>query len=111
MSLPSPYVGLTWESLAVNGRVVMAEVFRAIEESAFCIFDVTHPNENVLFEIGFALGRAKSFWLTMDGTVRDSGRTWKELGLFSQIGYTQYRNSHDLIGSIRVQDPVKTPTL
>lgn len=96
---------ITWESLAVGGRVVIREVLQAIDGSDFGIFDVTQPNENVLFEAGYALARAKPIWLTLDSTISSAKKDWNELGLLKPIGYETYRNSQELRDRIRYQDP------
>jgi hypothetical protein len=57
---------ITWESLIVDGAVIISRVLNAIDDAAMCIFDITVPNPNVLFEVGYAIGRGKRLWLTLD---------------------------------------------
>ncbi len=96
---------ITWESLAVGGRVVIRRVLQAIDDSDLGIFDMTRPSENVLFEAGYALARAKPIWLTLDSTVSSAKKDWNDLGLLKLIGYETYRNSEELRDRIRYEDP------
>lgn len=101
---------VTWQSLAVGGRVVMRAVLEAIDDADFAIFDATYPNENVLFEAGYAVARAKPVWLTLDTTIANARKNWAELGLLNQIGYVGYRNSWELSGRVRADNPAETLT-
>ena len=51
--------GVTWEGLQVGGRLVIQRVLDAIDVAEMCVFDITYPNENVLFEVGYAIARGK----------------------------------------------------
>lgn len=48
---------MTWETLPVGGRLIIGQVLAAIEDSDVCVFDITTLNQNVLFELGYALTR------------------------------------------------------
>lgn len=76
---PAGYEITTWESLETAGRVVMRSVLDAIEDADFCVFDLTFPNPNVLFEAGFAITRGKCVWLTVDVTRNSSRKHWQEI--------------------------------
>jgi hypothetical protein len=86
----------TWEDLDVGGRVVIREVLASIDRADFSLFDVTHLNQNVLFEAGYAVARGKPIWLTLDVTDMSAKQRWSDLGLLRPIGYTAYKNSQDL---------------
>lgn len=87
---------LTWEDLEVAGHIVISRVLAAIDDADMTVFDVTRPNENVLFEAGYAIARAKPVWLTLDTTVASSAEAWRELAILNPVGYQSYRNSHEL---------------
>jgi len=105
---PSGHIYVTWESLQVGGTVVISTVLDAIEDASFCLFDVTRPNPNVLFEAGFAIARGKPIWLTVDTTVASYKKSWNDLAILKEIGYTPYQNSGDLIARINSMDPLDT---
>ncbi|MET8865819.1 hypothetical protein ABZW11_23020 [Nonomuraea sp. NPDC004580] len=97
-----------WEDMLVDGTVVISEVLRAIDDAEMCIFDLTDQTENVLFEAGYAVARAKPVWLTFDSTVSKAKASWKELALLNVIGYTAYRNSNDLAEQFANVNPLAT---
>ncbi|MFN4001514.1 P-loop ATPase, Sll1717 family [Microcella sp.] len=96
----------TWEDLQVDGRLVVSEVLRQIDESTMTVFDLTFPNPNVLFEVGYAIARGKSVWLTLDSTSAFADKAWRDLAILSEIGYTPYRNSSELIDRFKLQTPL-----
>lgn len=98
--------GVTWEDLQVGGRLVIQRVLDAIDAAEMCVFDVTYPNENVLFEVGFAIARGKRVWLTLDSTTATASSAWKDLGILKPIGYIAYRNSADLLAKFVSDDPL-----
>jgi hypothetical protein len=97
---------VTWQSLAVGGRIVIQVVIDAIRAADFGVFDVTRPNPNVLFEAGFAIGIGKPVWLTRDATVSGAAKDWNELALLKPVGYEEYRNSGELHAKLRDGDLV-----
>lgn len=97
-----------WEDLRVDGKIVIDKVLSAIDRASFAIFDISNLNPNVLFEIGYAVGRGKSVWLAIDATNATSKRRWSELAILRDIGYTQYKNSKELVERYLTVDPVQT---
>lgn len=100
----------TWESLEVDGRIVLDEILTAIETSSMSVFDVTYPNPNVLFELGYAIGRGRPVWLTLDTTDSGAQKAWSELAILKPLGYTAYKNSTDLHGRFKLVAPLNTLT-
>jgi hypothetical protein len=86
----------SWESLKVGGRVVMTAIFEAIDDSQLAAFDVSTLNENVLFEVGYAIGRAKGIWLLLDTTDAEAKQRWKQFRLLSSVGYVGWVNAEDI---------------
>lgn len=101
---------LTWEDLEVAGHIVINRVLEAIDDADMTLFDVTWPNENVLFEIGYAIARAKPVWLTLDTTVASSKSSWRQLAILKPVGYQEYRNSKELAGKFLSSRPDETLT-
>lgn len=89
--------GITaWPTMTTFGANIPDEVRSGIESSDTLFADVTRPNLNVYFEIGYAIGLGKTFAPIINisfGGATDSARS---LGLFSNIGYKTYENSADL---------------
>src|SRR4051794_40692351 len=82
----------TWESLNIPGRIIITQVLEAISEASIFICDLTYPNPNVLFELGFAIARKKRLWLTVDKTVeeKDGKLSYIKSVLNPDIGYSSY---------------------
>jgi hypothetical protein len=85
----------TWEDLKVDGRVMIAEILKSIDESAVVLGDVGALNPNVLFEVGYAIATEKQVLLTLDTSSIEAKRNWQELGVLSSIGYTGHECGSD----------------
>lgn len=94
--LKSDFESILWERMENAGTIIMSRVFEVIENARFSVFDLTHLSENVLFEAGYALGRAKPMMLTLDVTISTAKQSWNDLAILKPIGYTPYMNSEDL---------------
>ncbi|WP_457963754.1 nucleotide-binding protein [Arthrobacter sp. D1-29] len=99
----------TWQDLTVDGRIVIDQVLDAIDNCDMAVFDITSLNSNVLFELGYAVGRGKIIWLTLDSTDSRAKKNWKDLAILSNVGYTAYRNSDDLVKLFYRNKPLLTP--
>ncbi|MEM7551892.1 MAG: hypothetical protein AAF363_19580 [Bacteroidota bacterium] len=86
-----------WSKMNVHGKVIINEIFKEIDSSDFLCADLTGMNQNVLFEIGYALAKNKPIFLVFDISIVDSFRLYKELNLLTNIGYHQYSNSHEIV--------------
>ena len=89
----------SWKSMSVAGKFIISEILKEIEKADFLCADLTGLNENVLFEIGFAIGKKKPIWLIQDTSIIDSYNRFKELNFLTTIGYCQYTNSTDIVKS------------
>ena len=105
---PARHNYVTWEGLRVDGEIVISTILDTIDEADFCLFDVTRPNPNVLFEAGYAIARGKPVWLTVDTTVASHKKAWSDLAILKEVGYTSYRNSDELLARITQADPPGT---
>lgn len=57
---------VAWEDLRIAGRIIVRQILDAIDGAAACGFDVSTSNQNVLFELGYAIACAKPIWLLLD---------------------------------------------
>ena len=87
---------LSWEDLKVEGRIILGRVLDAIDSSKACAFDITTLDENVLFELGYAVTKAKPVWLLMDESDADAYERWKRFQLLKSVGYIPWTNAEDL---------------
>jgi len=97
----------TWEELDIPGRFIATEILSNIEESDFLLADISRLNFNVVYEIGFAIGRKKRVLLFKNNAISDETPTIQEVGIFDTLGYKSYSTSEDLIGYLRQIRDVK----
>lgn len=98
---------VTWQSMAVSGRVIIARVLDAIDAADLGVFEISNLNENVLFEAGYAIGRGKPVWFLLDATAQEARVNWEKFQLLASVGYVSYRNSEDVLSEFLGKDPVR----
>lgn len=81
----------SWKAMSVAGKFIISEILREIEKADFLCADLTGLNENVLFEIGFAIGKNKPIWLIQDTSIIESFNRFKELNFFLQLAIPAIR--------------------
>lgn len=91
--------GRPWEQLQVGGRVMIREIERAIDASEVVAAEVGSLNQNVLYEVGYAIAKRKRIWLLVDGTDEIAQKNWKTFGLLTSIGYHNYQGDSELLVS------------
>jgi hypothetical protein len=89
-------VAVTWEDLAIGGKLIISEIARAIDSSDLAVFEITELNQNVMFELGYAIGREKRVWLLRDTTDELAERRWKQVKVLASVGYESYANSDEI---------------
>src|SRR6266571_3748674 len=58
-----------WPSQSVAGKNVTAEITRNIDQARIFACDLTYANSNVVFELGYAIGRFKRIWISLNTTI------------------------------------------
>lgn len=96
---------VVWEDLRVAGRLIIDRIIGAIDSAAVSIFDVTTLNENVLFEVGYAIAADRRVWLLRDTSDTSSASKWDEVGVLKTVGYVSYTNSDDIVGAFMSERP------
>lgn len=95
----------SWEDLRIGGRLVISSVLSAIDESELSIFDVSTLSPNVLFELGYAIGRGRRIWILLDGTDDGTRSQWNRFRLLSSVGYREWANSGDIRKQFLIDQP------
>src|SRR5258705_11627302 len=72
-----------WEANSVTGHAIIKRVTDAIDEADVFLCDLTYQNENVLFELGYAIASSKPVWICIDKGVHDKEKFERELGLLT----------------------------
>ncbi len=87
----------SWKSYTVNGKLIIDEVTRAIDESDYFCADLTGFSDNVIFELGYAIAKNKFIFLILDHSHSESIRRYKEFSSLTTTGYHKYVNSSDIL--------------
>lgn len=88
-----------WEDLKVNGRFVIDPILATIESADVAAFDVTELNHNVMFELGYAIGKNRRVWLLRDDTYEAPRRDWDKIKVLTTIGHSKFVNAEDIVKS------------
>jgi hypothetical protein len=90
-------VSLTlWEEMDVPGKFIREEILQKITLSDILVADISRLNFNVVYEIGFAIGRGKRVFLLRHRAISAQTPTAQEVGIFDTIGYKEYSTSQDI---------------
>jgi len=87
----------SWTSLNTSGKSLITEICDVIDARDFFICDLTYPNPNVLFELGYAIAKGKRVWITLDTSYSIARDHYKQLEILTTIGYSPYVNTPDLV--------------
>lgn len=100
----------TWPELDIPGRFIAATVLAGIDEGDFLVADITVLNFNVVYEVGYAIGKGKRVLIVRNEPyAADSKSKIAELGIFDTLGYKSYENSKGLqqyLSAIKESHPV-----
>lgn len=99
---------ISWETLSISGRYIIQQICDTIDDSDFFCADITTINPNVMFEIGFAIGRDKRVWLIRDDSYADPKGEFEQLRLLTTVGYLSYTKAEDIIKGFFADRPHET---
>lgn len=101
---------LSWKSLPIGGTVVINRICGEIAQRDLFICDLTTLNQNVLFELGFAIAQRKRTWVLLNDSIKDAARNFKRFQLLSSIGYVSYQNSEQIRSRFEDEQPQNSET-
>lgn len=87
---------VSWQTLKPTGKLVINTILKQIDAADLFIADLSGLNPNVLFELGYAVGRNKRVWLTVDRTDPANIDTLDTLTTISDLGYVRHENYEDI---------------
>jgi hypothetical protein len=86
-----------WSELSVVGLKVDSLIREKIRAADLLFADVTYPNFNVYYELGYAVGCQKPFVLSVHYPVASWRANINLTGLFDTCGWLPYQNSDELV--------------
>lgn len=85
-----------WEENDIAGRFIAQPILQQIDTADLLVADITRLNFNVVFEIGYAIGRQKRVVLVRNKALTTSDLLVREIGLFDTLGYVEYSQTGEL---------------
>jgi hypothetical protein len=89
---------ISWPQMSIFGAPIPDEVKASIEKVDVLLCDITRPNLNVYYEIGYCVGLGKSLAPVLNVSFANAVADIAKDGLFDVIGYGSYENSGGLAG-------------
>ncbi|MGO7689961.1 P-loop ATPase, Sll1717 family [Rhizobium ruizarguesonis] len=93
------HIGLSivpWPQMDVFGQSIGDKVREDIAAADILVGDITVPNLNVYYEIGYAIGQGKSVAPVVNMSFAEATRGVQSEGFFDTIAYRSYENADQL---------------
>jgi hypothetical protein len=95
-SVALPVIYEPWLFNDIAGAALISPILEKIDESPFVIADITYLNLNVVYEIGFAIGRQKRVFLVKNKSIDGDKVLINAVGIFDTLGYRDYETYEEL---------------
>ena len=80
----------SWEFNDIPGTPLISPILEKIDDSGFIVADITFLNPNVVYEVGFAIGKGKRVFLTRHRHSAGDRDMAGRVGIFDTLGYFEY---------------------
>ncbi|MHB0922164.1 MAG: hypothetical protein B7X31_00010 [Thiomonas sp. 13-66-29] len=91
---------IPWEFNDISGNPLISPILEGIDSSKFVVADITYLNPNVVYEIGFSIGRSRRCFLIRHAHIEGDKRVAREVGIFDTLGYDTYEGDDGLARSL-----------
>jgi hypothetical protein len=86
-----------WTDNSVSGSRLIKTVLGQVDRSQIFSCDLTYPNPNVSFELGYAIARFKRIFTTLNPSIAEAEKDYKRIYFSSlNMGYAEYDNHENL---------------
>lgn len=85
-----------WQKMNIVGFKVDDLIRDEINGATVLAADITYPNPNVFYEIGYAIGVGKPVIPIVNVAIDRSVQRIQKIGLFDTLGWATYNNAEDL---------------
>lgn len=89
-----------WEKFPYYGLKIDDLVRENIDECDLLIADISIPNFNVYYEIGYAVSKEKPILPIINSALDGAAKRVQKAGIFDSLGWLSYENSQDLLDRI-----------
>ncbi|MBI4242737.1 MAG: hypothetical protein HY606_01490 [Planctomycetes bacterium] len=95
-------IAKSWEHYRKT-TAINIEILRAIDTCSVFVCDLTYFNHNVLFELGYAIGRERKILILLNENVADAINKYKEF-ILKNIRYTKLINAQNILAALQNKD-------
>lgn len=89
-----------WEFNDIAGNPLISPILEGIDTSKYVVADITYLNLNVVYEIGFSIGKSRRCFLVRHKGTEGDERVAREVGIFDTLGYDAYIDDEALANSL-----------
>lgn len=89
-----------WEFNDIAGNPLISPILEGIDASTYVVADITYLNPNVVYEVGFAIGKSRRCFLVRHKGTEGDERVAREVGIFDTLGYDTYIDDEGLANSL-----------
>ncbi len=90
----------TWEMMSIDGNIIINEILKEIDDCDVFLCELTNLNNNVLFELGYAIAHRKKIRIFIKQSMQNVRDEFKSLNLLTPIGFVDYINSGQILNSL-----------
>lgn len=92
---------LPWQKLKIFGFKIDNLIREKIKEVDVLVADITYPNPNVFYEIGYAIAAGRPVIPTVNVSIERAVKRAQRTGLFDNIGWLAYANGDELAAGLK----------
>ena len=96
-----------WPEMQIGGKSLIRSITDNIGRTDIFACDLTSANFNVTFELGYAIGKSKRVWISLNEGVETAPRDFQRVytSLLGGLGYRPYTNYENLAHSFEMDRP------
>ena len=95
-----------WPDMRISGRQLISTITDNIKKADVFACDLTYPNNNVTFELAYAIGQIKRLWISLNPTIVDAEKNYRRsFATLLGVGYSKYENHQQLASNFSQDAP------
>ena len=95
-----------WTDNSVAGKPLIGAITNQLDRHHIFACDLTYPNHNVNFELGYAIAKFKRIFTSINPSISNAQSDYKRFySSWLHMGYSEYTNYEELANAISVDKP------
>lgn len=107
----STFIAKTWEEMEVSGKIINKCITDEIDNCTLFACDLTYLNHNVLFELGYAIGKKKNLLIMLNDTVDGAKSKYSGFNILRNVGYETFSNYKNIQIALQKKDRITSVLL